>query len=87
MIAYPIKKLIHGYCSIRSYIVKEAIRRNESVCIHLGDEKMVLTPQELKNYKQFYPEKIQSRFAGSYELYDYKWIPEKQGRLELYRIK
>ena len=44
-------------------------------------------PEELKDYKQFYPEKIKSKFAGEYELYDYEWQPESQGRLNLFVVK
>ena len=84
---YEIKKLIHQHASIRSYVVLEALRRNESICVKYNNDQMVLTPKDLKDYKQFFPEKIQSKFSGSYELYDYEWKPENQGRLNLFIIK
>ena len=88
---YPLRKIYKhkgkDWASIRDYAVRECLERQESLCATFGEEKMVLTPEQLRNYKQFFPEKIQSKFAGSYELYDYRWIPEKQGKLNLFRIK
>ena len=92
---YPLRKIYKhkgkDWASIRDYAVRECLERQESLCATFGEEKMVLTPDQLKNYEQFTPELITSNFKDSchpsYYLYDYPWEPERQGRLNLFRVK
>jgi hypothetical protein len=81
MVNYKIKKLMRGYCSVRDYIASNCIQRNESLCITYGDDIMILTPDQLKNYKQLTDKPFRSQFQGSYYLWDYRWHSSRQASL------
>lgn len=75
---YRARKIFNGYVSVRDYIVKKCREMNEDLIIYFGNEKMVLSPDELDCAIQLNPKTIQSKFGGSYKLYDFKWSPDKK---------
>ena len=90
---YPLTKIYKhegkDWASIRDYAVKECLNRQESLCVTFKEDRMVLTPEQLKDHEQFTPDLIISRYKDypSYYLFDYEWQPDKQGRLNLFRVK
>ena len=66
------------YASIRSHIVDECLKNDESLKVLYKENYMVLTPKMLMNEKTIInPKPFKSRFPGvsEYFLYDYKWEP------------
>ena len=73
------EKLFNGHVSVRSHIVEECIRKNKHLLILFRNERMLLHPNELKNFKQFNSALFKSKFNGkSYQLYDFAWKPNTQ---------
>lgn len=73
MLKTRVKKLFNNCVSLRDYVVQEAIDKNESVLIALGEETMFLSVEDLKNGKANGME-IRSRWDNkTYDLVDFKW--------------
>ena len=67
-----VKKLYYGRASIRDYIVKKCIEKNQEICVHYKDQKMTLTVEDLKNNFQFHVLNFKSKWGTKpYQLYDY----------------
>lgn len=77
-----VKRLFHGFASIRDYIVEKAKRNKESIVIECNDETMTIAWRDLdkgfKNYELFTSKHDDRQYA----LIDYDWIADhKQQRL------
>ena len=92
MIDYKAKKIFNGHISIRDYIVRKAIRSNESIRVTYEGEKMILSVEQLKRaISTFHAKEFKSAFDDkTYKLYDFIWrkkedepIPNDQ-QLELF---
>jgi len=80
-----VQKIYKGYCSIRNYIVEEAISKNETIIVEYNKEKMELNPSQLKKYIQLSTKIFRSQYDEKpYKLYDYKWNPNKEIKNEIF---
>ena len=75
MTKYRVKKTWNGLVSVRDYIVKDCIDKNDSLCIIYKDKSMTIPANELKDRAfQCHKTDIRSKFnSGTYQLYDFKW--------------
>jgi len=71
-----VKKLWYGSCSLRDYIVNNAIKDEDVIVVTYGNEKMTLYPSDLKKGK-LTNVKSKSQFSGkTYSLIDFPWEPD-----------
>jgi hypothetical protein len=77
------------WVSIRDYVVKEHISKKKTLRVVYNGFYMDLTPAQLKKYKQFTPQAIQSKVypTQSYKLYDYEWKNPKSIKEEELKLK
>jgi hypothetical protein len=80
------KKLMHGYVSIRDYVVHDCITNLRGILVKYGDKEMLLTPKDLVDKRfQFHTTKFTSKYDNrSYELYDYKFVTKEDEELDLF---
>jgi hypothetical protein len=74
---YKAKKIYAGNVSVRDYIVKDAIKKGETLVVQVDGKHMTLHGDRVKDYKatgMVFPVKYGSR--ERYELYDYVWMPD-----------
>ena len=80
-----VKKLFHGYVSVRDYLVEQAKNRGEDLVIIHGPKKMTVPYKKLLDSKALIKSVHQSKFnpSQSYTLIDFKWEPDEivQGKL------
>ena len=71
-----IKKLYKGLVDIRDYDVQTCIDKNESLTVDHGNERMILTPEELLSKKVKTSAVFKSTVGGKdYRLFSYEWDP------------
>ena len=79
MIEYKAKKLFRGHVSIRDYIVRKAIRNNETIRVTYERKKMSISIEHLKRaISTFHAKEFKSAFGDKiYKLYDFVWREEE----------
>ena len=83
----PIKRLFHGYASVRDYQVGQAMLDGEDLEITLlgTGEIMTIPFIELEKGKKS-PKKFKSKHDNSeYYLVDYLWKPDKNRQIKLFK--
>ena len=72
-----VNKLYKGCIDIRDHIVRKCIENNEECIIKHGNQKMTLTPQDLKTKKVSESKNTFKSEYGTppYKLYQYEWAP------------
>jgi len=74
-----VKKLFKNRVDIRSYEREHCISNKESMTITYKNEKMTLTPRELKNKIKAKSQLFTSKVGmDDYYLYAYEWNPNKK---------
>lgn len=79
-----IKKLFNGHVSVRDYMVRQCVAKGENLTIIHENQKMTVPLSVIKNPQQLFKTEIQSKYSNAtYQLYDFKWKPERdeQGKL------
>ena len=71
-----IKRLFHGFASVRDYQTKQAIENNEDLIITMGDQSMRVPHEEIRNGR-INAEVFQSIHEKNlkYHLVDFVWKP------------
>ena len=73
-ITAKIKKLFHGFSSVRSYKVDEAKARQLPLVIFYKDDTMTIYPKDLdKGIPNGYKIKSKQKEGQVYDLIDYDW--------------
>ncbi len=76
-----LRKIWKRTISIRGYIVRDCIDKNESLTVRIGDEFMIFSPRDLeeKRFKMTKRE-FSSKYnpVQQYDLVDYQWKPERK---------
>ena len=73
-----IKRLLHGYASVRDYQVKEAYKNGEDLTIICGQKIMVVPHSEIMS-GSISPRKYEIvRGFEDYYLIDFPWKPQEQ---------
>lgn len=81
---YKAKKMFGSITSVRDYIVKDAIDKNDGLRIEYKGKFMTLSAAELKDSVfQCHKTKFKSKYPGSkeYELYDFVFKPDQESKL------
>ena len=83
-----IKKLFNGYASLKDYMVYKAMEKGESLLVAYKGDEMILTPGELKMFKQLTTQSFTKKFVKPgenpfYHLLDYLWVPTNE-KLKLF---
>jgi hypothetical protein len=77
-IKYKIKRLFHGFASVRDYVVQKCKDENRNLAIFLGDRYMIVKWEDLgrglPNKDVFYSKQTNSKYK-SYTLIDFDWKP------------
>ena len=84
---FKVNKLWRGHVSVRDYIVRKCTKLKEDLIIEHDGKEMTLPYRKLKNPKQIHAKKIQSKFKGTYTLYDFPWAPEDKTQLGFFKKK
>ena len=73
------KKLWCGKVSVRDYVVKDCLKKQEHLTIYYQGEKMILTPKQLTSYTQWNPRTFKSKHNNqTYALLDFTWTPRQE---------
>ena len=78
---YEIKRLFNGMASVRDYVIRDLIAKNETLKIKFADKIMTLTPEELKSRQiQIIPKKFKSKINPDqeYSLIDFRFVSDKK---------
>lgn len=71
-----IKKLFHGFASIRDYLVIKAVKNRENIIVYYNTQHMTIPfnklDQGFENKNIF----ISKHDGKEYKLIDYDWIPD-----------
>lgn len=71
-----VRKLYKGYVSIRDYVVKKCISKEQGIEVSYNDTIMVLTPEDLERGIHLHHQKFLSMFSDrKYLLIDFKFNP------------
>ena len=72
-----LRKLFNGFASIRDYVVRGCIKRQEELIIWYNGEKMTVSPKLMSMKFQLHKKLIKSKFSGQvYELVDFMFISD-----------
>lgn len=76
---FTVEKLYRNHASIRDYIVKECITKNEPLMIHYKKETMTVSVETLKEQFQFHQQNFRSKFkqGQSYQLVDFFFFTDQ----------
>ena len=72
-----VEKLYKGNIDLYNYNVKQCIENDEDYKVMYNSQMMTLTPRDLKDKCVSVTPVNGSRTGRSYELYGYKWNPDK----------
>ena len=62
------------YVDVYSYVVRECIRKKEPLIIKVGDKKMEVPFERLRDYEKLTTKRFKSQYGGqNYTLCSYKW--------------
>ena len=73
-----IRKLWHGFASVRSYIVDEVKTKKQALVIIFKNEKMTIPYYKLsEGMKNDFKIKSKQKLGQTYDLIDFDWKPDK----------
>jgi hypothetical protein len=73
---YRVKKLFKGFASVRDYVVKGCVKKNQVLKILFNDRYMLVPTAKLEQMYQLHSSKFQSKYGNkTYELIDFMFIP------------
>lgn len=76
---YPVKKLFNGFASVRDYIVKKSVDKDEDMVVTFEGKQMTIPLETLKNPFQIHKTKMRSKYKNeTYELLDFRWKPDEK---------
>lgn len=74
----PVKVLYKGQVSVRDYLAKKCIEKDESCKITHAGEVMTLSPKELVSKRVSISKEFESQHGTpAYRLYNYWWEPDQ----------
>ena len=74
---YKIKRLWHGYASVRDYLVQAAYERGDNLVVIFKDKQMTIQNKDLLATGKYNNFIIQSKHdSKKYRLIDYNFVPD-----------
>lgn len=79
-----VKKLWHGYVSVRDYIITEAIKAHQNLIVYFNNQHMTIPYTELhKGIENEDVFKSKQKFGQTYRLVDFNWRPDTEIQISL----